>query len=185
MRSLQLPSLSPVRYAPSQNNLLRNLRAWWLAVPGHNGYGSTKWLDISRWNEHGTLVSMSPTTDWKSVSPWYQGNWGSLDFDGTNDIVQTSAFDFEPPYTVAGWFRLVDATPATDDVIISDYNSAGNAVQCDIRVTTTGTFDLFFQNGGYVQAQVAAGSISDNTWHHFIISQTDLTFLDRDWETCQ
>lgn len=92
--------------------LNRGLVSWWLAVPGQNGWGTTRWRDmVHRSQVHGALTNMDPSTDW--VNSGYRT--GSIALDGDNDYIDVSAVT--PKLTTEASLvivlKLENATPAT------------------------------------------------------------------------
>lgn len=71
-------------------------------------------------SHNGTLTNMTPASDWVA------GKFGNaLDFDGSNDYVQTTAsIKNQSNYTVAGWVKLRDV--ANPQIILWQGDSAAN-----------------------------------------------------------
>jgi len=144
------------------------LVGWW---PLQEGGGSTA-FDVSGYGRDGTLTNMDPATD------WVVGEKGkALDFDGTNDLVQTT---FSPEgiieedgatgcyqnHTVCGWFRWASGTAE----ILWTWNPVGGSAG-GIMVVATG-FTIYSGNDVAALGILTFGWTPDTEWHHFAYRKT-------------
>ena len=98
--------------------LADGLVGYWSPWLGSSGY---RLLDRTQYANHGTLTNMDAGTDW--VGATIRGKSGyALDYDGTNDYIQTTNAMTLGDFTVAAWFwpiqnafytRLVDKNFST------------------------------------------------------------------------
>jgi len=77
------------------------LVAKYLAVEG-GGYGGSKWLDLCGKN-NGTLTNMTSGYGWQG-SQGRHGGWGSMRFDGSDDVVAVSSTSNLPSGSAARTF---------------------------------------------------------------------------------
>ena len=108
--------------------------------------------DVSRWNNWGTLTNMDPPTDWV-----IDGGHYALDFDGTNDYVQTgSVFSVANAVTLSAWVYR---------------NNDGNHVFFD-KGNTVNNFILFAQSGlrlrGSSSTEVVGTYSTASRWSHVV-----------------
>ena len=127
------------------------------------GSGTT-WTDLSGNNNTGTLTN-GPT--------FSSDDGGYIDFDGTNDRVETSSDMFNPNanFTFSVWikFDTVDST----STIISDFTNTGsiqivyNATASGIRIVKSfvSTVDTFSNS-----------ALSANIWYHITITRQSNTY---------
>lgn len=133
--------------------LNQGLVSWWLALPGRVGGGT--WFDLCGRN-HGTLANMDPATDWVE---------NSLDFDGTDDVVNlTLTNDLQPTrqVTVAAMIKAASGIGNFDLVFRAGQinGSNGYGIYYD-------TSAIKFFAGSYLS--FASKSFSgDNLWHFVV-----------------
>lgn len=122
---------------------------YWSPCLGPTG---TRLFDVSRYNNWGTLTNMDPPTDWV-----IDGGQYALDFDGTNDYVQTgSVFSVANAVTLSAWIYR---------------NNNGNHVFFD-KGNTINNFILFAQSGlrlrGASATEIAGTYSTTGRWSHVV-----------------
>ena len=127
------------------------------------GSGTT-WTDLSGNNNTGTLTN-GPT--------FSSDDGGYIDFDGTNDRVETSSDMFSPNanFTFSVWIKL--DTVDSQSTIISDFTNTGsiqivyNATASGIRIVKSfvSTVDTFSNS-----------ALSANIWYHITITRQSNTY---------
>ena len=127
------------------------------------GSGTT-WTDLSGNNNTGTLTN-GPT--------FSSDDGGYIDFDGTNDRVETSSDMFSPNanFTFSVWIKL--DTVDSQSTIISDFTNTGsiqivyNATASGIRIVKSfvSTVDTFSNS-----------ALSANVWYHITITRQSNTY---------
>lgn len=141
--------------------LNRGLVGWWLCGRPYRG---ATWYDLCG-NNHGTLTNMDPATDW--VGPIHSGAWGSLDFDGSNDLIDiphSSDIEvFGSRFSVAIWLRA-NASGSYATIF-----SKGNNVRLHRDNATAGLYGVIV---GLVSGGVFTTSASffDATPHHLVLT---------------
>lgn len=91
---------------PNMNHyLMRGIQHWWRAVPGLTG-GDKLYDLVPGTLDHGVLTSMgfSTTSGWSGTAR--PGGYAQLNFDGTNDYVQTPTpadLAYNLPFTICLW----------------------------------------------------------------------------------
>lgn len=81
--------------------------------PFNDGPSGAQALDASGSNNHGTLTSMNPPTDWlTNAAPTTFLNSYALDFDGVNDRVALSDIDFTNAMSGSLWVKFNTVSPA-------------------------------------------------------------------------
>jgi type II secretory pathway pseudopilin PulG len=129
--------------------------------------------DSSGNDNNGTLVNMTPATDWVTGQIG-----GALDFDGTDDYVDLGTysslnFGSSGPFTVAAWVKTTD----TYGMIVSFRSSTNDGPVIDLAVGYEGgasapgkAMILVRQDGGGGgYAHVASEDdvdVNDGQWHH-------------------
>ena len=101
------------------NPLLRGLTAWWRGVPGATG--GDRIFDLSLSQNHGTLTNMGygTTSGWSPAT--HPGGYMQLNFDATDDYVETSVnpgTSVSTPLTLCSWVYVISDTG--DTVLISN-----------------------------------------------------------------
>jgi hypothetical protein len=139
-----------------------DLVGWW--CPSLDVTGSLL-VDRSGRNNHGTLTSMDPATDWV-----ISGGKGALDFDGSNDYVnlgQRSPFqiDFSSRFSISAWIK----TTASSGGIIGKRVLAG----WYFSIEGANVIGLILQgtSSAIIVTSVASG-VSDGNWHHVAATYT-------------
>jgi glucose/arabinose dehydrogenase len=111
----------------------------------------------------GTLVN-GPT--------WTTGRiGGALQFDGTNDYVDTageSAFDFTGPFSVSFWMKRSGFTNAWEAMVTKADSSWGIARNSTSRTVAFTTFNA----SGTPQDLTGTKTVDDNQWHHIVAVYT-------------
>lgn len=103
---LTVPRRSFSQLLNKQHPLAKSMKGFWVAGAGPRGL---TWHDLTDGRHHGTLIN-GPT--WSSQSPPPPGGFGSLEFDGINDVVQIaneSSFDLSSALTMAAYIRWTDS----------------------------------------------------------------------------
>lgn len=149
------------------HTLNRGLISWHLAHK-IGGFGSLAWRDLLRQND-GTLTNMDPVTDWVVTSR--RGSFGSLAFDGTNDVVTISganyAFDRTDPFTISLWLKGSDT--GQEEVLFSKVAGGGAAkIGYELQISTTNVLRMYLNNnistGNNIEV-TGTTNIHDGEWH--------------------
>ncbi|MFW5864224.1 MAG: LamG domain-containing protein [bacterium] len=96
---------------------------------------------------------------------------GALDFDGTDDYVDTSILAgnvLNTDFTIAFWVKFDDGQPAANTHIVGTMNDPNDRFQ--IMIMSTGSiFCEYKVDDEFYTVQTDAGSIADGAtgWHHF------------------
>lgn len=125
---------------------------------------------------NGTLTNMAPASDWVA------GKFGNaLDFDGSNDYVQTTAsIKSQSNYTVAAWVKLRDV--ANPQIILwqgdSTANGYGDASTSEMHVQFASNMVGVFlgANSASADSFLAEHELNDTTsWYHVAAVFKNLT----------
>lgn len=137
--------------------LTRNLKALWVTTPGHYGFGTNKWLDLCG-NYNSTLTNMDAATDW--VRRKQSGQWGYLDFDGSNDYVNCgNVLNATANMTV---FAVVKPDGSTRDEIISKESGSTGWTFTSLVTTRYIYFGVFVGSSNAVTGTTA---LSTTDWN--------------------
>ena len=166
--SLRLPRFAEVlAVSRSRGRNSENPQAWdgligcWAGLQG----GGLEWKDVSGFDNHGTLTSMDPATDW--VRDTHRGGFGSLDFDGSDYVVST-LFPDPRSITVAYWVEY-DALGGGVDSHTMGAHDGSNRVY--IGVDQDNNFGVGIGDSyiGFGTDNTASG-LSTGTWYHFVVT---------------
>lgn len=117
-------------------------------------------LDRSGRNNHGTLTNMDPATDWVQ-----SGGRGALDFDGTNDQVNTTAsVPTGNARSVSCWVLTRSVAAGEAWAFSAGYSNVNQAIMLG-RVAAT----LYVTQYG---AAIFGGTLVTNQWFHIATSHT-------------
>ena len=115
-------------------NLWRGLVGWWL--PSVNPRGGNRLFDLSPFRNHGTLTNMT-NDDWV-----VSGGAGALDFDGTDDYVDSkTTMQLTGSFTVSAWINF------------SRIQSSASIVDALVNVQST-TYANYWANLGTVDSRL-------------------------------
>jgi len=148
--------------------LLRNLQHWWRAVPGLMG-GTTLYDLMPGTLDHGTFTNMgySSTSGWSPTT--HVGGVGQVNFDGTDDYVQTpnpAGVTNTTPFTLCTW-GLMTATTSEATVLGNSTAATYSGVNFYIGYGNTNPVFLLANTGASVLLQIGATTaIGLNTWAH-------------------
>lgn len=150
--------------------LNRGLTSWHLAGGPFRG---TLWPDLVSSQHDGVLAStMAPTSSWWSAIG-RPGGFGSLKFDGGNDVITCGTSTATAPageMTASAWFNT--GTPATLQQIFGRH-SGGASQSFAMEVgRTSGRISVI-----WTSTVVATGSltVSANTWYRYTFVRTGTT----------
>ena len=132
----------------------------------YSGSGTT-WTDRSGNNLNGTLVN-GPTFD--------SANGGSIDFDGTNDVVGPSTFDYDDSggsFTVCAWLNPDTFTSSNAYAAIINRTDNSNHIFSVYIETSSGSgtagelASWFFDTGGAYRPHKSSGNcvLNLNEWN--------------------
>jgi hypothetical protein len=165
-RAIAPPFGAPV---DSRHPLVAGLRGWW---PLNEGFGDVA-HDISGRGRHGSLVNMSPASDW-TIEP-VAGR--CLTFGGTNQYIDVQHETIDAgDFTCAMRFRLSSYTTneGTRLICIADREDTGNSREWLITWEGRGSqsptdaleanLDRISNENQEIKSPAAA--IADNRWHH-------------------
>jgi hypothetical protein len=101
--------------------ITRGLVSWWLAVPGQNGFGTTRWRDmVHRSQNHGTLTN-SPT--WSNGAD-RMGDFGAMEFvEGSSQYVSLPTPATVDDFTLAVTFKTTGPNSSYSGVFSTDFTS--------------------------------------------------------------
>ena len=127
------------------------------------GSGTT-WTDLSGNNNTGTLTN-GPT--------FSSDNGGYIDFDGTNDRVETSSDMFAPNanFTFSVWIKL--DTVDSGGTIISDFTNTGS-IQIAYNATVSGI--RIIKSFVSTLNTFSNSALSANIWYHITITRQSNTY---------
>ena len=123
--------------------------------------------DRSGYNNHGTLTTMDPTSDWVLKS----GVWG-LDFDGVNDHVQLSFNNLSvanlQSFTISAWVNFTAGGVQT--TIYSETSTSSTVPFIQLRINTTNVLACQFRNSANTTLTLSGGpTLNDGLWHHVAV----------------
>lgn len=144
-------------------NLWDGLVGAWM--PGLGVTGGTL-RDVSGNRNHGTLTNMDPATDWVTSEKGLV-----LDFDGSNDYVQTSDITLSAPQFTISLLVKFDLTSGTRTIACSShYYAIGYDGNFLLRVKA-GEIQFATYNGqSDEQFSGNAGSVTSNRWYHIVVT---------------
>ena len=134
-----------------QSGLVLNLDAG--VSSSYPGSGTT-WTDLSGNGNTGTLTN-GPT--------YSSANGGSLSFDGSNDIVNTTYVSANT-YTFSAWFKTNVVLDAYRNIISIPATSNYCLVLLDTSIPNLG----FWTNDGLSGQSLSTPTISTNTWYNVV-----------------
>lgn len=155
---------SPIHWS---DGLMRNLRARWIVAPHLTG--GTRWHELVSGN-HGTLTNMDPPNDWligptAGVPSTQVGQWGGLDFDGSNDYVDCGS---APQLNITGHISIA-ATVKSSGAGGTDRGIAGKGTYGSTGYTLahagSGNVMLFHLEGSFATGTTA---FTDGVWRHVV-----------------
>ena len=119
--------------------------------------GGTTWTDLVGGN-NGTLTNME-TSPANAGYTYDSGNGGSVEFDGTNDYVDTS-FNATSyfPLTICAWVNI-DDTSGVQIIVDQSSGSAGLGLR-----TNNATIESFWRNGSVINLETIISSYSADSW---------------------
>ena len=143
---------SPVNW---QHPLNRDLRAWWLALPGYSG-GAT-WRDMTG-RYSGTLANMDPATDWVG-SLARPGGMGALVFDGgaPTEQVQVGNFLTGANFSISVWCNT--------DVLSSSIRAILRQGGVNLSLYLWSNNKFSFYTGGSV---FSTTTLETGRWYHVV-----------------
>lgn len=145
--------------------LNRGLAGYWSFDEGDGGQLS----DLSLNKNHGTLTNMDPATDWVGGRA---GGFGALDFDKTNDYVDTntpvSGYRASSEGTMSAWCKARSHPVSTGAVYQGGCLIGDTGGYCSIvHSTVGGTSDMHCYNWDGSVDSVAL-SVDLNVWSHYV-----------------
>lgn len=102
------PSYKSGFYSPKRGGVPKYPELWrgcvgaWCPALGNTG---SRLFDQSLYGNHGTLTNMDAATDWV-----VNDGYGTLDFDGSNDVVtvaDSNSLDISTTITMCGWANII------------------------------------------------------------------------------
>jgi hypothetical protein len=126
--------------------------------------GSTTWNDISKNNNNGTLTN-GPIFD--------PANKGSIDFDGTNDLVVFNSINSLPSFSISIWFKCTgpgDAGGGTLTIYNTLFGFSGGKRILVATSTNTGIAEgrVLVQMGGSNYFSNISGIAETNSWNNVV-----------------
>lgn len=143
--------------------LARGCVGFWLAVPGYNGFGSNKWLDISGYGLHGTLTDMDPATAWVGDGP--VGGFGNIAFNGVDNQIDAGTTTLPSTnHTIAAWVYKRSGGD-TFPMIVSRIVSGSDRLE--FMLWSGGTQLNYGVNGNN---KTGSDSIGTDVWRHVVVT---------------
>ena len=125
-------------------------------------WGSSTLIDLSPYQNHGTLQSMDPQTDWV-----HDGERAGLDFDGVDDSCQLNGVPYLTRYSISIWcFSLTAPSTASYGGPIHREKQW----QFNWDHSTSGKLGSFQHNDSTGAKWVKMGNLPVNTWIHLVAS---------------
>ena len=88
----------------------------------------------------------------------------SLDFDGSNDYVDTGdAFTSLTSFSISAWFKSDDTSTAAQGIVSSRINSIGSSQGLDLNISGDVLYARVFNNGA---TEVTTAFTDTASWHH-------------------
>jgi hypothetical protein len=136
--------------------------AW---MPSFGSTGGTL-RDVSGNRNHGTLTGMDSATDWVASEKGL-----ALDFDGTDDYVQTSDITLSAPqFTISSWVKF-DSTSGTPTIACSShYYAIGYDGNFLLRLSNSQIQFVSYNGQSDEQFSGNAGSVTSNRWYHIVVT---------------
>lgn len=133
------------------------------------GNGTLLARDLTYQRRHGTLTNMDAATDW--VADTANGGVRALDFDGVNDLVSSSVFDFlhTDPLVFSMWARPVSF--ATNQCLVATWRYLVQS-GWQVNILSGGTIAVTFLDANainYYLAQTTA-TLNLNQWNHVCVT---------------
>ena len=103
-------------------------------------------------------------------------NTKSVQFDGTNDFVDTNYHTdatFQSSYSISFWVKPTDGQPAGDEYIFSMTNTTASAGTLYISVDTSGKITHSISSAGQTETQRTTGGFTNgaqSNWFHIVIT---------------
>lgn len=148
------------------NGLAKNGELY-LKADGSTDAGSIVVYDSGSWRTFANEAS----------SPAWNGNTYSVEFDGTNDYVDTGdKFDFMQQtmnFTVSAWIKLQNYTQASNQYILHTTDSGsriGFMLWFDNRSNTKYLRSRICPSSSVSAFAQKTNAISDNNWHHVAVT---------------
>ena len=97
----------------------------------------------------------------------------SLDFDGTDDYMETTGFTLGSAYSFSVWFNL-DVSPSSRMLLSSEHYFTSGYDNFIFRVKTSTTIDLFSYSGTSSPQSITmtVPTLSTGTWYNIILTNT-------------
>jgi hypothetical protein len=138
-------------------DLWNGVVGYWAPCLGQTGL---RLHDVSRYNNWGTLTNMDAATDWV-----VDGGQYTLDFDGSNDFVNTGASGgarlVGPPLSVSAWVNGRQLNQSFQGIVSRDQGAPfAFSLRCD-----SGRVDLITDNA----TLSSATNLSANAWFHVAV----------------
>lgn len=154
--------------------LNRGLVGWWIVLPGWQGTGGIRFPNITGTKNHGTLSGFTLTTAWRG-NRGRPGGWGSLLYDGSNDLVsigESSKFTFgtTTPFSCGLWMRT---TTTSIVALVTNWRVSGNpGWAMRMGDGAAGTVGMFMSNaaGSALKGRRGSTTVNDGAWHHAAFS---------------
>jgi hypothetical protein len=98
-------------------------------------------------------------------------------FNGSSDVIQTSAISFtDANLTASAWVK-VSAFPAAYSLVISGFNSGATGAVFAIYVKSSGKLAMYYNNSSSSYDGTGTNTLSLNTWYHLLFLGTSSTFI--------
>jgi len=122
-------------------------------------------------------VTTSQTVDVNVIAaaspPVFTDSGAALDFDGSNDYIDTGLTALSTDFTIEAWFMY--DTQGAYIPIASKHTSSGQgneAVEFNLQIQTNGNLNFFMGNGTGYGVLIDGGVQAVGTWHHVAVSSS-------------
>ena len=131
--------------------------------------GASTAVDLSGNANDGTVGS---TVTWPATNKGVSANSDGANVTGGIDLGNPTALQITGGLTISAWIRSDNATPASNEYIVSKYDASASQRAYGLVLLTTGNVRMTYQSAGtpYDNAEDvdSTGTLSSNVWHHVV-----------------
>ena len=150
-----------------------------LLIPVSVTYAYVGTANVTDASVSDSRVDPSDSVTW-TVGPVYNGSsanpvqngWG-MEFDGSGDYIQTSAFDLtnNNTGTIEGWFYTLD----NNQDLFGWRKPAGYDDYSNFAIRADGTIRFYWDEGPIERAITSTDTVDDGSWHQVVVVQDGTT----------
>ena len=137
----------------------RGLVGWW-PVGNKACWKSGKLLDLSPYQNHGTLTNMDPATDWV-----HDGERAGLDFDGVDDRVDVQQLPQVRPVTITAIVSFTNVNKSIHSVYCQSTFNSRPRLYVDLKNVPVG-YEMRLYSGSYASPS-STMLLTANKWYCF------------------